>query len=95
MDFTSLAVTPIAALATVVALIAAFAINRYREPQSLLTALLAAFAINAIVFEPWHYVGWKALLVEYGLLSTLGFCIGSILVLVPVKTITALRRHST
>lgn len=95
MDFASLAIAPIAAVVAAVTLIVALVIKRYREPRSVLIALLAALVINAVVFEPWYYAGWKLILTEYALLSTLGFCIGSFAVLAPIKMISALRRHST
>lgn len=95
MDFASLAIAPVAAVVTAVALIIALVMKRYREPRSILIALLAALVINAIVFEPWNYAGWKPILTEYALLSTLGFCIGSLVVLAPTKVISALREYST
>lgn len=95
MDFSNLAIAPIAGLGTAATLVVAYIAKRYREPRSLLTALLAAFTLNTFVFEPWHYLGWKPLLTEFVLLSMLGFCIGSLTVLVPAKAIAALRRHPT
>ena len=95
MDFTSLAIAPVAAAVTAVALIIALITKRYREPRSLLIAFWAALVINAVLFEPWYYVGWKPMVAAYGLLSILGFCIGSLAVLAPAKMIAALRRRST
>lgn len=88
MDFSILLVAPIAAFIAAVTLAAVIIARKYREPRSLLMALLAAFAVNAVLFEPWHYLGWH--LTGYGLLTLLGFCLGSLLVLVPAKTIMAL-----
>ncbi len=95
MDFTSLAIAPVAAVFAAVALTIALVMKRYGEPRSILIALLAALVMNAAVFEPWYYPGWKQIFTEYVLLSTLGFCIGSLVVLAPTKVISALRRHST
>lgn len=95
MDFANLAIAPVAAVVAAVALIMALVMKRYREPRSILIALLVALVINAIMFEPWYYAGWKPILTEYVLLSALGFCIGSLAVLAPTKAIGALRRHST
>ena len=68
-----------------------FAGKRYREPRSLIVAMLLSFIVNAVIFQPWHYVGWEPLLAQFGLLTTFGFCLGSLVVLVPAKAISAMR----
>jgi len=53
--------------------------------------MLLSFIVNAVIFQPWHYVGWEPLLAQFGLLTTFGFCLGSLVVLVPAKAISAMR----
>jgi hypothetical protein len=92
MDFSSLAIAPLAALVTVLMILVSLARKAHSEDRVLAPAIAVSFILNLLLFQPWRAFGvWRALL-EIVIFTTLGFAFGALIALILVKGLRLARR---
>jgi len=95
MDFTNLIIAPLAALVTIVVVLASVLIRPQSEDRALLPAFGASILAIVLITAPWRYLNWTAFFENMEavlIFGTIGFAFGALLALIFVKGLRLARR---
>ena len=96
MDFSASVIAPLAAVITFIWMSVSVLIRPRSEDRSLLPAFCAALISNLLLDRPWYYVSQSAFfsgVTRLLILTSFGFAIGALVVLILVKTIRVARDY--